>query len=51
MERKAAKNTRPHQQEAIDAVLAGFQEHDRGKMIMACGTGKTYTALVSPNSR
>ncbi|MEV1134532.1 DEAD/DEAH box helicase [Rhodococcus coprophilus] len=36
---------RPHQQEAIDKVFAGFVEHDRGKLIMACGTGKTFTAL------
>ncbi|MCK8615265.1 DEAD/DEAH box helicase [Gordonia sp. C13] len=37
---------RPHQQEAIDAVFAGFGVgHDRGKLIMACGTGKTFTAL------
>ena len=25
--------------------MAGFAEHDRGKLIMACGTGKTFTAL------
>ncbi len=36
---------KPHQQEAFDAVTYGFKEHDRGKMIMACGTGKTFTAL------
>lgn len=36
---------RPHQREAIDAVLAGFKSADRGKLIMACGTGKTFTAL------
>ena len=39
------KTPRDHQNEAIDAVLAGFKTHDRGKLIMACGTGKTYTAL------
>ena len=39
------KEIRPHQQEAITNVLAGFKLHDRGKMIMACGTGKTYTSL------
>lgn len=39
------KSLRPHQQAAIDAVVAGFIEHDRGKLIMACGTGKTFTAL------
>ena len=36
---------RPHQVMAIDKTLAGFQIHDRGKLIMACGTGKTFTAL------
>ncbi len=36
---------RPHQREALDGVLAGFQKGDRGKLIMACGTGKTFTAL------
>ena len=36
---------RPHQQAAFDDVTAGFKEHDRGKLIMACGTGKTFTAL------
>jgi len=35
----------PHQLEAIEAAKAHFQSHDRGKMIMACGTGKTYTSL------
>ncbi|MCG8624133.1 MAG: DEAD/DEAH box helicase family protein, partial [Proteobacteria bacterium] len=34
-----------HQQEAIDVVTSGFKKHDRGKLIMACGTGKTFTAL------
>lgn len=36
---------RPHQEVAVDKVLAGLGEHDRGKLIMACGTGKTFTAL------
>ena len=34
-----------HQQAAFDAVVNGFKESDRGKLIMACGTGKTFTAL------
>ena len=40
------------QRKAIEAVLAGFAEHDRGKpahdrgkLVMACGSGKTFTAL------
>lgn len=37
---------RPHQVAAIDAVFDGFAAgNDRGKLIMACGTGKTFTAL------
>ncbi|AZA14354.1 DEAD/DEAH box helicase [Corynebacterium choanae] len=36
---------RPHQSTAIEKTLAGFANHDRGKLIMACGTGKTFTAL------
>ena len=35
----------PLQAEAIADVVAGFEHHDRGRMIMACGTGKTFTAL------
>ena len=36
---------RPHQQAAFDDVVAGFERHDRGKFVMACGAGKTFTAL------
>ncbi|MEU6008772.1 type ISP restriction/modification enzyme [Streptomyces sp. NPDC047453] len=39
------KKPRPHQRDAIGDVFAGFGEHDRGKLIMACGTGKTFTSL------
>ena len=34
-----------HQKAAFDDVTNGFKAADRGKMIMACGTGKTFTAL------
>ena len=36
---------KPHQERAIRDVLAGFAGADRGQLIMACGTGKTYTSL------
>ncbi len=39
------KALRPHQQKALDDVRAGFAEHDRGQLVMACGTGKTFTSL------
>lgn len=36
---------RPHQQIALDRVQEGLADHDRGRLVMACGTGKTFTAL------
>lgn len=42
---KAKKNLRPHQQSALKAITAGLSDTDRGKLIMACGTGKTFTSL------
>ncbi len=42
---KAKKKLREDQIAAFDAVKTGLAETDRGKMIMACGTGKTFTVL------
>ncbi|MFP6311835.1 DEAD/DEAH box helicase family protein [Helicobacter pylori] len=41
------KKPRPHQTEAINATKKYFSDpkNARGKLIMACGTGKTYTSL------
>ncbi|MCF6734875.1 type ISP restriction/modification enzyme [Blastococcus sp. KM273129] len=39
------KALRRHQQKALDDVRAGLAEHDRGQLVMACGTGKTFTSL------
>ena len=39
------KDMRDHQIEALNAVCAGLKQAGRGKMIMACGTGKTLTSL------
>ncbi len=41
------KRPRPHQTEAINATKEYFSnpKNARGKLIMACGTGKTYTSL------
>ena len=39
------RRLRPHQRAALDDVFAGFSTVSRGKLIMACGTGKTFTAL------
>ncbi|OPG18786.1 restriction endonuclease [Helicobacter pylori] len=41
------KRPRPHQKEAINATKEYFSnpKNARGKLIMACGTGKTYTSL------
>jgi len=43
--RRPRPSPRDHQREAINAVVAGFQEANRGQLIMACGTGKTYVTL------
>ena len=45
LERKETFEPRPHQDTAITKAIEGFETHDRGKLIMACGTGKTFTAL------
>jgi len=42
---KPKKELRPHQRRAVDAVVTGLAEVDRGKLVMACGTGKTFTSL------
>ncbi|MFC0322255.1 DEAD/DEAH box helicase [Gallibacterium melopsittaci] len=39
------KTLRNHQISALNAVVKGFETTDRGKLIMACGTGKTFTSL------
>ncbi|WP_432741083.1 Helicase associated domain protein [Methylobacter sp. G7] len=43
--RKEAPKPRPHQLEAIATVADNFQHAERGQLIMACGTGKTFTTL------
>jgi len=44
--KKAVRHAlRPDQKDAIAAIRAGFESHDRGKWISACGTGKTFTSL------
>ena len=45
MVRTGGKSLREHQKRALDAVTAGLSTADRGKLIMACGTGKTFTSL------
>ena len=41
------REPKPLQTKAIEAVVDGLGEQgqDRGKLVMACGTGKTFTAL------
>ena len=41
----AGKQLRPHQLEAISRAEVHFAHNERGKLIMACGTGKTFTSL------
>jgi predicted helicase len=42
---KSKKSLRDHQKSALENAHTYFKDHERGKLIMACGTGKTYTAL------
>lgn len=35
----------PSSEEAVRAVVSGLGEHDRGQLLMACGTGKTLVGL------
>jgi predicted helicase len=42
---KKAHDLRDYQRNAIKNVTYGLETADRGKLIMACGTGKTFTAL------
>lgn len=43
--RKEKKKIRDHQETALKAVHSHFKSANRGKLIMACGTGKTFTSL------
>ncbi len=42
---KPKKTLRDHQKKALTKVEQGLQTAERGKLIMACGTGKTFTSL------
>lgn len=42
---KPKKTLREHQVNALRAVQQGLKDAERGKLIMACGTGKTFTSL------
>jgi len=41
----ARKKPRDHQKAALSDVIDGLEQQDRGQLIMACGTGKTFTSL------
>lgn len=47
----AKKSLRPHQETALADVINGLQDADRGKLIMACGTGKTFVSLKIAETR
>jgi predicted helicase len=42
---KETKQLRDYQKTAVADVIEGLSHADRGKLIMACGTGKTFTSL------
>jgi predicted helicase len=43
--RRPRPDPKAHQIEAVDNVLSGFEKANRGQLIMACGTGKTFVCL------
>jgi predicted helicase len=43
--RFTGRDLRDHQKLALDKTHETFKSADRGKLIMACGTGKTFTSL------
>ena len=43
--RQPKKALRKHQKDALEKSHEHFKNENRGKLIMACGTGKTFTAL------
>ena len=42
---KVKPKPEPHQIEAIKDVSSRLKTVDRGQLIMACGTGKTFTTM------
>lgn len=44
--RMEGKTPMEHQLRAISAAVSHYKDNDRGKLVMACGTGKTYTSLL-----
>ena len=49
--RRKAKTPFAHQRDAVEKVRAGLKSADRGQIVMACGTGKTYTAQLIAEDR
>ena len=43
--RRPVQEPWPLQAEAIEDAVEGLSNHDRGRLVMACGTGKTFTSL------
>lgn len=43
--KKRSISPKDHQKVALEKAAEYYKTHERGKLIMACGTGKTYTSL------
>ena len=43
--RTPKKTLKPHQKDALEKAHEYYKTSDRGKLIMACGTGKTFNSL------
>ena len=42
---QAKRKLRDYQEKAVNHSILGFKSHERGQIIMPCGTGKTFTSL------
>jgi len=43
--KKEKFSPRPHQRQALEDIVAGFDQSSNGQLYMACGTGKTLVGL------
>ena len=42
---QAKRKLRDYQEKAVNNSILGFKSHERGQIVMPCGTGKTFTSL------
>ena len=48
---QAKRKLRDYQEKAVNNSILGFKSHERGQIVMPCGTGKTFTSLKLAESQ